>query len=88
MSVVDTMNGQVWNDDAYWVDVARGFGVKTLQARPASHPQGIGTHEGVQTPFIEARFARVPPAQCRHSGHSECERQSNAPALGCARALS
>jgi hypothetical protein len=47
VSVVDTMNDRVWNDDTYWVDVARQFGVKTQQVRPASHPQGAGTRESV-----------------------------------------
>ena len=47
VSVVDTMNGRVWNDDTYWVDVAGEFGVKTLQVRPASNPQGAGTRESV-----------------------------------------
>jgi hypothetical protein len=47
VSVVDTMNDRVWNDDTYWVDVARQFGVKTQQVRPASHPQGVGTRESV-----------------------------------------
>jgi hypothetical protein len=47
VSVVDTMNGNVWNRDTYWFDVEGEFNVKGLQVRPATNPQGAGTRESV-----------------------------------------
>lgn len=45
VSVIDTMNGNLWNSDTYWFDMAGAFIVKGLQVRLASNPQGLGTRE-------------------------------------------
>lgn len=47
ISVTDLMNGRVWNDDVYWVDVAGEFNVKSQLTRGAGHPQGVGTRVSV-----------------------------------------
>jgi hypothetical protein len=47
VSVVDTMNGNLWNQDTYWFDVEQQYNVKGLQVRSATNPQGVGTRESV-----------------------------------------
>lgn len=47
VTVFDTMGGQPWNDDTYWVEPTQEFSVKTLQKRLSTHPAGAGTREAV-----------------------------------------
>jgi hypothetical protein len=47
VNVLDTMGGQPWNDDTYWVEVTQEFSVKSLQKRLPTHPAGAGTREAV-----------------------------------------
>lgn len=51
-TLVDRMNGSVWNEDTYWLSTELNMVVKATQRRAATHPRGAGVRESamVQRP--------------------------------------
>lgn len=44
-TLVDRMNGSVWNEDTYWLSTELNMVVKATQRRAATHPRGAGVRE-------------------------------------------
>jgi hypothetical protein len=47
VSVSDTMGGQPWNADTYWIEPAQEFTVKVRLRRLPTHPAGAGSRESL-----------------------------------------
>lgn len=47
VTVNDTMGGQPWNADTYWVEPVQEFTVKVLLNRLPTHPAGAGSRESL-----------------------------------------
>lgn len=48
-TLVDRMNGSVWNEDTYWLSTELNMVVKSTQRRAATHPRGAGVRESAMT---------------------------------------